>query len=99
MDALAIFNAFEAVFWMALGIFVAIAGHRIRGIDTRRRVLAALFLVAFGVSDIIEIQTGAFWRPLGLLVFKGVCLTGIVVCGARILLARKQPAAKDKDGH
>lgn len=36
-------------------------------------LLASAFL-AFGLSDIIESQTGAWWRPWWLLVLKGGCI-------------------------
>jgi hypothetical protein len=39
---------------------------------------AAATLIAFGVSDVIEIQTGAWWRPWWLLVWKGLCIAVLV---------------------
>jgi hypothetical protein len=42
-------------------------------------LLAAAFLV-FGISDLIESQTGAWWRPLWLLLMKAACVA-VVVAG------------------
>ncbi len=38
----------------------------------------------FGVSDVIEFFTGAWWKPPALIVFKAVCVTGIVFCGMQL---------------
>ena len=53
------FNQFEAVFWAAIGLVFLGAGIR-RSTRKRSRcfVLAAAF-VAFGLSDLVEAQTGA----------------------------------------
>ena len=42
-------------------------------------VAAATFLL-FGISDLIKLRTGAWWRPTGLLVLKGLCLLSLVAC-------------------
>ena len=42
--------------------------------------MTATLLAAFAVSDVIEMQTGAWWRPVGLLVLKGACLAGLTGC-------------------
>ena len=40
---------------------------------------AAATLTLFGLSDIVEIQTGAWWQPWWLLVWKGACISGLVL--------------------
>lgn len=35
-------------------------------------------LVMFGLSDVVEVRTGAWYQPWWLLVWKGVCLATIV---------------------
>ncbi|MEZ5941673.1 MAG: hypothetical protein R3C18_09790 [Planctomycetaceae bacterium] len=39
----------------------------------RTRILAIAFLL-FSVSDVIEIQTGAWWKPVWLMLLKGSCI-------------------------
>jgi hypothetical protein len=96
-------NLFEAGLWMVFAaIFITLA---IRCSQRRRRlsiILAAAF-AAFALSDVIESQTGAWWRPLWLLVFKGGCI--VVFCYAvweyrRIQFAERagQPAPVSGDG-
>ena len=76
MDILILFNAVEAAWWILLGIVVLTRG-KVTLRCSRLRFGLALFLIAFGCSDIAEIYTGAWWQPLGLLLFKAVCLLGV----------------------
>jgi hypothetical protein len=70
----------ESGLWLMVVFFVLIQALRSR--RRARRVLSLLagaFLV-FGVSDLIEADTGAWWRPVWLLVLKGGCLV-VLICG------------------
>jgi hypothetical protein len=78
------FNATEAVFWIALAVLTALFGRGTRGFTSRTQAATVVFLAAFGVSDIIELYTGAWWEPPALLVFKALCLTGLVLCASVI---------------
>jgi hypothetical protein len=80
---LTVFNWCEAGFWASLGVFVALRSGRF---DPRlRRTLrtGACLLALFGLSDVIEAFTGAWWRPPGLLVLKATCLAGLLAIGLR----------------
>ncbi|NET74529.1 MAG: hypothetical protein F6K62_27615 [Sphaerospermopsis sp. SIO1G2] len=48
--------------------------------QTSRAEKISLFLafVGFGISDFLEIQTGAWWRPWWLFTLKAICLVSIV---------------------
>jgi hypothetical protein len=79
-DLVTVFNGCEAVLWSVLAFVVAMRFRKSEvGLRRLAWVMAAL-LVAFAVSDVIEMQTGAWWRPVGLLVLKGVCLAGLTGC-------------------
>ena len=67
------FNAFEALFWITMGCGFLVAARR----RARRAALTGLFLVAFGCSDIVELRTGAWWRPWWLLLWKTVCVVAL----------------------
>lgn len=77
----AIFNLFEAALWFAIsavfcfrGIFRA--SDKSPDAQTLRRemlLLTAAF-AAFGVSDVIESRTGAWWEPWWLLALKTACV-------------------------
>jgi hypothetical protein len=81
VDLVATFNAAEAGLWTLFAVLVANLGRRVRGLGPRLRVFLALAFLAFGVSDLIEMSTGAWWRPPGLLAYKGACLLGIIIGG------------------
>ena len=68
-------NYTEAAVWVGMAVWCAVRGVRLR--SGRMGVLAAA-LVMFGLSDIVEVKTGAWYRPWWLLVWKGVCLVTIV---------------------
>ena len=68
-------NYVEAGVWVGMAVWCAVRGYR-RG-QWRTWVLAGV-LVIFGVSDVVEVRTGAWYRPWWLLVWKGVCVGMIV---------------------
>ena len=85
------FNLYEAILWFVIAVvhFATAIFDKSKSLyKTNLYVSAALFF-AFGISDIIEIQTGAWWRPIGLLLFKGACIVGLVFCFIKYLQIRK----------
>jgi hypothetical protein len=74
-------NYVECALWMAIGVYFAIAARKP---STRLRCLiAGVAFVLFGISDYVEAQTGAWWRPWWLLVWKGGCLVVVLSLTAR----------------
>ena len=67
-------NNAEAVLWMAIGVAFAVNAIRRRGSARVKCLLAAGIFVVFGGSDLVEVQTGAWWRPWWLLAWKAVCV-------------------------
>ncbi len=70
-------NLVEAGLWAAVACVCLVQACRVRG--RLRRVFAGLSIafLAFGASDVVEAHTGTWWRPVWLLVWKGMCLTAI----------------------
>jgi hypothetical protein len=86
------FNVIEAGLWATFASLTAVFGGRVGGMTPRLRASLSASFLAFAISDLIECSTGAWWRPPGLLVYKGVCLLGIL--GSYLALRRNQrPAA------
>jgi len=89
MDAFTKFNFFEAILWFLIaGMFLLFGGKREKFAITRRKtcLFLSVMFTLFGISDLIEIHTGAWWRPVWLLLLKGICLIGITfgfVCVCR----------------
>ena len=72
-------NAFEAAFWAIIGLVFLWRAFRFKetSAQNRCRVAAAAFLV-FGLSDVIEITTGAWWRPWWLFLMKAICVVTLL---------------------
>lgn len=70
------FNAFESFFWFGVGLISLRSGFHSK---SHALVWLGFLFVLFGVSDVIEIYTGAWWNPFWLLIAKAVILTGIIV--------------------
>ncbi len=58
-----------------LGILVALVTLRM---PLERRWVVFGGFIAFGISDFVEIHTGAWWRPWWLLGWKAACLLAFV---------------------
>ena len=81
------FNFLEACFWISLGVAFLLAACS----KKRRRspVITSFVFVAFGISDLVEIQTGAWWRPWWLLAWKTVCVAMLVGLYAQYVQRRR----------
>src|SRR5713101_2678554 len=73
-------NYMEGVFWTIVGIVLAIAGQRANRTYRVLSIVASSVLIVFGISDFVEAQTGAWWRPLWLLGWKALCLVVLAWC-------------------
>lgn len=89
-------NAIEAGVWFVLAAVVFVAG--LRRVDVRRIAWSASgTLVLFGLSDLVEITTGAWWRPWWLLVWKGSCIVALAALLWLELKRRKTDGAVSDD--
>ncbi len=76
----AIFNYCEAVFWVVVSLVVLIAATKSSRHIKKIAYVAVPTLFLFGVSDIVEVYTRAWWRPFWLLLWKGLCIIILVSC-------------------
>lgn len=88
------FNSFESAVWALAGIWVFwCARKRCAALKTVGAVAAMAFF-AFGVSDLVETRTGAWYRPWWLLEWKSACVASLVCCfvlHARLSRGRAAP--------
>ena len=75
-------NAFEVVWWIVCGVVVFAKSRRAESPQRGRGLLSAVALVLFGLSDVVELQTGAWWKPWWLAVWKGLCIAILITCVA-----------------
>jgi hypothetical protein len=90
MNYLAAWNAVESGLWFVLAILVTFLGARVEGMTWAPRIGLSVGLVAFGVSDLIEMRTGAWWNPPGLMAFKAACLATILGSGGILRRNRRR---------
>lgn len=67
-------NYIEAGLWSVIGVGFVVQAARVKGTARRTCAIAAVAFLLFGGSDVKEAQTGAWWHPWWLLVWKGMCL-------------------------
>ncbi len=86
------YNGFEAALWAVLAIIVAIRyRHAVAGLR-RTGAITSVLLVMFAISDVIEMYTGAWWKPWSLMLLKVFCLVGLIWCARQLI--RGSPASK-----
>lgn len=75
----AIFNYCEAVFWVIVSLVVLIGAAKSSRHVKKIAYVAVPTLFLFGLSDIVEVYTRAWWRPFWLLLWKGICIAILVI--------------------
>lgn len=94
-DFAVVVNAVEVLIWSGMAVMVlaqpllpGVAGE----VVLHRWLAAGLF--AFGLSDAVEIWSGAWWRPWWLLVWKMACIVLISTTGSMLFLRARTASAK-----
>lgn len=85
-----VLNLVEAGLWIVLGLIAAWQAARRRSAIRRDLLLLAVALVAFGISDIVETRTGAWYRPWWLLLWKAACLAVMLALLVRHVRRRRR---------
>ncbi len=80
--SLATFNYIESGLWF---VFALIMQFHVYRVGTEHKLfkvtcMASLAFLLFGISDVIEAQTGAWWHPFGLLLLKVGCVLTLAGC-------------------
>ncbi len=80
--SLALFNYLESVLWFMFALILLVnatrfgVGHRLFKVT----LVTAVTFFLFGISDVIEAHTGAWWHPFGLLLLKVACVLTLAGC-------------------
>ncbi|MBL9134011.1 MAG: hypothetical protein JNG86_22555 [Verrucomicrobiaceae bacterium] len=78
-----LFNLCEAAWWFLVAVLLVVRPSDKLTRTSWRWPLPAAFAV-FGVSDLIEAQTGAWWHPWWLFVIKAVCVLCFLLAWIRL---------------
>ena len=73
------FNFIEGIYWLFLGIFTLTLSKIIPRKYKKLALFTSLILILFGITDFIEINTGAYWIPRWLLVWNMFCISGLIL--------------------
>ncbi|MHC4403592.1 MAG: hypothetical protein ACYTG0_28380 [Planctomycetota bacterium] len=72
-----IFNLCEGMLWVVIAVWLAVVYRR--GGQSDNLILAgSLLFFAFGISDFVEMQTDAWYRPWWLFAWKASNLAGLL---------------------
>ena len=85
-------NILECGLWIVLSIVLAVVAMRSKNLARTLAWRAVPVLFAFGISDLVEASTGAWWRPWWLLVWKGLCVIALLTLA--VTYYRHKNAAK-----
>lgn len=80
MNFASLFNYFEAGLWFSIALILLVCRKDLLPELKRLASIVGISFAVFGFSDIIEASTGAWWRPLGLLGLKGLCILSFICC-------------------
>jgi hypothetical protein len=72
-------NYLEALIWFLFAIGFAVNAGKTSGRTRINRLITTLIFLFFGGSDIVEVQTGAWWSPWWLFVWKASCILSMVI--------------------
>ena len=81
-------NHLEAGLWMVIGAGFLIHAA-VKTAFRRSSLVAGVTFIAFGMSDVVEVRTGAWWRPWWLFGWKAICVLTIAILLIRYLKYRR----------
>lgn len=90
MTIAAIFNYFESMLWFAIALSVFVKSRITNQELKTLAVMVSVTFVLFGISDLVEASTGAWWRPLWLLGLKGLCVLSFIYCWIKYIKIKNQ---------
>ena len=73
-------NKIECILWVIIAIVFLIRSLKLNGF---RQILCWICFVAFfmfGLSDLVEVQTGVWYKPWWLFAWKAACVTAMLTC-------------------
>ena len=79
MDMSQIFNSLEMFIWLVVGVAFFANGFRQSNRYKKLTFLLVAAYIAFGLSDGVEVHTGAWWQPWWLLLWKVLCIVIFVI--------------------
>lgn len=86
-------NTLEALLWWTLAAVLLFAARSRPSWPRSTLRLTVLTLIAFGLSDLVETQTGAWYHPWWLLLWKSTCVALLLYSALKLYQAREKSRA------
>lgn len=74
-----LYNAIEVVLWGTIGLWLVMLNSLRGGYYRNCGLLIGFFFLSFAITDGLEIETGAWWSPWWLLIWKILNITGFLI--------------------
>lgn len=71
-------NYIEAGIWGIFAVGFGRVALKQSGKIRIQRIIAAVTFFLFGLSDIVKVQTGAWWHPWWLFLWKSLCVVSMI---------------------
>jgi len=82
-------NLVESILWFVIGVCFLVSLLVSKSYRAEKAIAVVLF-VSFGISDLVEIHTGGWYKPWWLFVWKAIDVLGFVWLLARYRRCKKQ---------
>lgn len=92
-------NYIEAGLWITIGLVFILFGLAGMIPLKHRWPVIAVTLILFGISDIVETRTGAWWKPWWLFVWKALCVLVLAVCVIQHYSQRRKNGSMNPTNH
>jgi len=92
-------NSVEAAVWISIGLLL-LAGAKKAAVNSSRKDVVALSIlfVTFGISDVIEVYSSAWWKPWWLLIWKTLNAIGLLSFTAKLYIAERASRHRNEKG-
>jgi glucose uptake protein GlcU len=84
-------NLFEAMLWFAIGMILAYQSRFVAHRFKRLCLVTGITFFMFGLTDIWEIFTRAWFKPPALFVLNAFCVIVLLLCSITYYRRNKQP--------
>ena len=92
-------NSVEALVWVTIGVLLLLSFKKLAANSPKKDgVVLGILFVAFGASDVVEVYSGAWWRPWWLLIWKTLNATGLLYFTGKLYIAERADRHRNEKG-
>jgi len=93
-------NSIEALVWSTIGILLLSSSQKLAVNSPKKDVVVlGILFVAFGASDVVEVYSGAWWKPWWLLTWKTLNAIGLLYFTGKLYVAERAGGHRNEKGH